>query len=129
MSKKKTSSSQNFSIAQKYNKVKEILNEVPNMSEFICQAIEEKYEREKNKDLDMVNGISRDVLREEIMSVLNEFKLEDVFIVKGNVNAIDFSNLKTVQEESLHPIKPIEKKKNDIDDDLKNMIKGVVDDW
>lgn len=72
-----TQKKQVFSVSQKYSEVFDILEGVDNKSEFICQAIIEKFKG--------LGTISDDVLETKMRKILKSMVAEDnLFIVSGN---------------------------------------------
>ena len=70
-------SKQIFSVSQKYNEVFDILNRVDNKSEFICQAIIEKFNGIETSDDSLLEKKIRKVLKDMITE-------ENLFIVSVN---------------------------------------------
>jgi hypothetical protein len=74
---KATQKKQVFSISQKYLEVIEILGDIENKSEFICQAILEKANGTNKVDDDVV-------LEEKVKKILSNMVKDDLFLVSGN---------------------------------------------
>lgn len=117
------------SVAKKYEEVIDILKNVPNKSEYICQAVIEKYNFSKNNKS---NRIDNETLKNEIKQILSEMINDNIFLVKGNI-----SNLVTVKgvigTESEDNITVIQsKKKNNIpflSEDTEDLLKRISADW
>jgi len=129
------SKQQVFSIAQKYEKVVEVLNGVENKSEFICQAIMEKIENNKEAVKETASAtIDKVELREEIMAVLNEMMQKDVFIVKGgldNLTPTIGSSRILIPAGVLDSNEALDVKDevSAVDKETKDMMKDVIGDW
>lgn len=76
-----TQKKQVFSVSQKYAEVFEILERVNNKSEFICQAIIEKY----RGCADVEDSILEAKMKKILSSMMNE---NNLFIVSGNVSNV-----------------------------------------
>ena len=117
----------NFSISQKYEEVWDVLDKVDNHSEFICEAILEKFnitpcENSQKED------INTESLKETIKDIINEMLLEDVFIIKGNVQALD--QLKVVETNVVkEKEEDIKETTEEISDDLKDTVKNIIGNW
>jgi hypothetical protein len=82
-----------FSISSKYQEVLDILNDVDNKSEFICQAIVEKARG--------MNSLDDAALEKKIRKVLkNMIDEDDMYVVFGNQKNV--SSISSVKEK--HPI-------------------------
>lgn len=88
MSNKSSENRRYFSISKEFEQVKDILNEVPNVSRFICEAIVEKYERSNTSDnstnatftelLDKMNKILEKSIVNQNLDELIESKVKEV---------------------------------------------------
>lgn len=109
-----------FSIASKYNEVYEILQKVPNQSEFICQAIIEKFNKKEN-----TNNINDEMLDKKIRSILSEIITED-HIVIAHAGTLPETNIKYVEQPVIKetPKEETKTEEEDIDD-----IKSAIANW
>ena len=111
----------NFTVSKKNKQVLDILDKVKNKSEFICQAVIEKYNRSAS------NNVDRETLRKEIKSILEEMIADDYFIVKGNIKNIEaIDSITSPPEENKEENC---KEAEEINDDLENTLKQITADW
>lgn len=110
-----------ISISQKNIRVLDILKEIkkdyPSDSEFICQAIIEKYEREKENASKDLKTLVKECLEDLV---------GDKFIILKSTSDIAISNNPVPnipQQEVDNSIKNKEKKEN------KNLLKGIMSSW
>lgn len=110
-----------ISISQKNIRVLDILKEIkkdyPSDSEFICQAIIEKYEREKENASKDLKTLVKECLEDLV---------GDKFIILKSTSDIAISNNPVPnipQQEVDNSIKDKEKKEN------KNLLKGIMSSW
>ena len=126
---------QNFSVARKYDEVWKILEIIDNKSEFICQSIIEKYNKQEEEIEYVPEAITKNDLKGLIKETLDEMVSNDLFIVKGNVdlinNNIDISQIiketktETIEEER----QDIEEKENAVSNDTKEAVKNIIGSW
>ena len=115
------------SVAKKYEEVIDILKNVPNKSEYICQAVIEKHNSSKNKK---PNKIDNETLKNEIKQILSEMISDNIFLVKGNI-----SNLVTVKEavgtelEENITATPSKKSTPFLSEDTEDLLKKISADW
>lgn len=115
------------SVAKKYEEVIDILKNVPNKSEYICQAVIEKHNSSKNNK---PNKIDNETLKNEIKQILSEMISDNIFLVKGNI-----SNLVTVKgavgtelEENITAT-PSKKSTPFLSEDTEDLLKKISADW
>ena len=107
-----------FSVSQKYNEVFSILDKVDNKSEFICQAIIEKFRGSDSIDDKSLELRMRKILKDMISE-------DNLFIVSNCTTSIPVQEPKTavIQEVERTPEKEIPQKENDEDEDyLKSVL-------
>lgn len=115
------------SVAKKYEEVIDILKNVPNKSEYICQAVIEKHNSSKNNK---PNKIDNETLKNEIKQILSEMINDNIFLVKGNI-----SNLVTVKEavgtelEENITATPSKKSTSFLSEDTEDLLKKISADW
>lgn len=115
------------SVAKKYEEVIDILKNVPNKSEYICQAVIEKHNSSKNNK---PNKIDNETLKNEIKQILSEMISDNIFLVKGNI-----SNLVTVKEavgtelEENITATPSKKSTPFLSEDTEDLLKRISADW
>lgn len=115
------------SVAKKYEEVIDILKNVPNKSEYICQAVIEKHNSSKNNK---PNKIDNETLKNEIKQILSEMISDNIFLVKGNI-----SNLVTVKEavgtelEENITATPSKKSTPFLSEDTEDLLKKISADW
>jgi len=115
------------SVAKKYEEVIDILKNVPNKSEYICQAVIEKHNSSKNNK---PNKIDNETLKNEIKQILSEMISDNIFLVKGNI-----SNLVTVKEavgtelEENITATPSKKSTSFLSEDTEDLLKKISADW
>lgn len=101
-------SKQIFSVSQKYSEVFDILDKVDNKSEFICQAIIEKF-----------HGLDAETdskLEEKVRKILKDMICENnLFLVSGNPMVP--TTVPVVSKEVVEETKVETKKEDDEDDD------------
>ena len=109
-----------FSVSQKYSEVFDILDGVDNKSEFICQAIIEKFKG--------LGTISEDALESKMRKILKSMiSEENLFIVSGNgiPNNIPVS---VISAETMPEVERTDKIEDDSDEDndyLKSILKNM----
>lgn len=108
-----------ISIAEKNKKVLDILKNLDSRysseSEYICQAIIEKYERDTTKD--------SKTLKESIREILEEMVGENFIIMKGS-SEIQFGTATTVNSPNKEPeVTPAE------EEESASLIRGALDMW
>ena len=106
-------SKQIFSVSQKYNEVFDILNKVDNKSEFICQAIIEKFH-----GLDTESDAK---LEEKVRKILKSMICEEnLFIVSGSPSVP--TTVPVVSKEVVEETKVDEKEDDEDNDYFKNVL-------
>lgn len=90
-----------FSISKKFTEVLTILNKVPNMSRFICEAIIEKYTRMQNP-CNIEEQVQRAILN-FIASSPIELQLKNQLSNEHPLSNILTSNKQTIQSSQLKP--------------------------
>lgn len=107
-----------FSISQKYSEVFDILDGVENKSEFICQAIIEKFRGQEAIE----DSVLEAKMRKIMMSLISE---QNLFLVSGNINP---NSIPAVVANPL-PIEEVkgtvEEDDDDDDDYLKDIFKNM----
>lgn len=104
-----------ISISEKNKKVIDILNSINKnkQSEYICQAIIEKYERENNTNTDIKSAVK---------AILEEMVGNQFIIYKANQEiSIPTVPVEAPQKEYIEP--------NFNDDESTNLILGALDNW
>ena len=120
-----TQKKQVFSVSQKYAEVFEILEMVNNKSEFICQAIIEKY----HGSGDIKDSILEEKMKKILASMINE---QNLFIVSGNVSNVPIQTVAVSTPapvvEDIPATTPIVVAEEDDEDDaayLKNILENM----
>jgi len=117
---------QNFSVAQKYEEVWTILDSIDNKSEFICQAIVEKFNKKDDEHSPTQENIEENKLKDLIKETLNEMIKEDLFIIKGNINSIGNISMNSIEKEEIIQEEVIEEK---LSDELKESVRNIIGNW
>lgn len=119
-----------FSISKKYQEVSDILKNVDNKSEFICQAIIEKIRGNKQIENDMEKHIEqtvRKILEEKLIvfpvNTMHPLNVVPVESTTFNKNSENSSSNEIVAEELLEV-----ENVNEIDEEDAEYLKGVFDD-
>ena len=115
-----TQKKQVFSVSQKYSEVFDILDGVDNKSEFICQAIIEKFKG--------LGSISDDALETKMRRILKSMiSEENLFIVSGNgtPNTIPVSVISTETVSEVKRTENIEDDSEEDNDYLKSILKNM----
>lgn len=120
-----------FSVASKYEKVLDILNEVPNQSEYICQAILEKY-----NGIAKSEEVSTEKIDERIKAILADMMTGHVLIATLGQELPVAQIPQTQQyvpeppkEKAVHKPSAEVKTDNETDEETTNLIKGVLSSW
>ena len=115
------------SVSKKYEEVIDILKNVPNKSEYICQAVIEKHNSSKNKK---PNKIDNETLKNEIKQILSEMISDDIFLVKGNIsNLVTVKGAVGTESEENITATPSKKSIPFLSEDTEDLLKRISADW
>lgn len=116
-----TQKKQVFSVSQKYAEVFEILERVNNKSEFICQAIIEKY----RGCADVEDSILEAKMKKILSSMMNE---NNLFIVSGNVSNVPIQTVAvSTPAPVVEDIPVVNPTKDEDDEDDAAYLKNILD--
>ena len=125
MAKKTTPKSKNqiFNISPANADVIDILNGVSNKSQFICEAIREKY---KNDNISEILETSEALFERKVKEILTKLCGDNITIVASNTSIISQGGATTVESSAPQPKEEI---KDEISDDDQERLRNLFGNW